>query len=128
MKQAIIAPLALVLACQCCKPGGQAPARTPPPEQAAEVGKEEAGKGGTVTITGEAADAKLSAVVLKDGVPYYLIEIDGWPEDVVGRTVEATGVLEETETFEAKVDETGAVSQGAGEPILVLRNASYEVK
>lgn len=108
-------PLVLpVLACQACGHGQPVAPEAPAPDE-------------TVTITGTAANAKLSAVVIKDDVPYYLIDLDAWPEHVTGKQVAVTGILEETDEYEAQVDESGAISQGTEGPILLLRSASYEV-
>ena len=51
--------------------------------------------GQKVHLEGQAADAKLGAVVLVDGEPVYLKGMLAWPADVTGKTVRVNGILEE---------------------------------
>ena len=109
----IAVALGVVFTCGC-RGGGRT---VPPPEPEERVAAQEApGKesaAGTekemVTLTGEAGNAKLGAVVVVDGAPTYLAGLDAWPEDVVGKTVEVEGWLTTSDAHEAVQDETRTV-------------------
>ncbi len=79
------------------------------------------------TVVGEAADAKLSAVVLIEESPVYCLGQDRWPEGVVGEQVEVTGVVRRTDRFQAKVAGDGAISQGTKGGDLVIEPCAYHL-
>jgi hypothetical protein len=79
------------------------------------------------TFEGEAANAKLSAMVHNDKSMVYCIEMQEWPDDVVGQKVKVTGILETTDQFKAKVDKDGAISQGSAGGDRVLRDVQWEL-
>lgn len=93
------------------------------PEDPAEPKKEKA----KYTFEGEAANAKLSAMVHNDKSMVYCIEMQEWPDEVVGKKVKVTGILETTDQFKAKVDKDGAISQGSAGGDRVLRNVEWEL-
>lgn len=84
--------------------------------------------GKRVRVVGIAENAKLSAVVLLDALPVYCLELSAWPETTRGRRVQASGLLERTDSFTAKVSEAGAVSQGTEGPVFVLRQVTFTVQ
>lgn len=92
------------------------------------VDQADAALGQRVRLVGTAKDAKLSAVIQNDVLLVYCMERaeDGllvesrWPEGTVGQQVAATGTLEQSEQFVARVEPDGAVSQGTEGPILAL--------
>lgn len=77
--------------------------------------------GKKVQITGEAENAKLSAMVMGEAAMVYCLDISGWEDDVRGTQVTVKGTLERTDQFAARTDEHGAISQGTGGGDLVLR-------
>ena len=77
--------------------------------------------GKKVLITGEAENAKLSAIVMGEAATVYCLDISGWEADVRGTQVTVKGTLERTDQFAARTDEHGAISQGTGGGDLVLR-------
>lgn len=79
------------------------------------------------TFVGEAVNAKLGAAVNSPEAVVFCVEMDAWPDDVVGKKVSATGVLEQTDRFKAEVAPDGAISQGTAGGDLVLRSVTYEV-
>lgn len=81
----------------------------------------------TVTIIGEAQNAKLGAVVLKDGSPTYVSGLDRWPDDVIGKTVKVKGTIRTTDAFKAEQDENGAWSQGTGGAITIIHEPRWEI-
>ncbi len=72
----------------------------------------DASPGQLVRFVGVAHDAKLSAIVVSDSFSVYCIELDEWPGQVNGRTVEVTGRLEVTDQYAATVNAKGEISQG----------------
>lgn len=91
---------------------------------------EEAGREadvGRTVFEGVAANAKLGAMVHNDTGMVYCIEMQEWPEGVVGKRVKVTGVMEKTDRFKATVADDGAVSQGTSGSDTVLRNVQWEL-
>lgn len=84
--------------------------------------------GKQVTIRGTAREAKGGSVVLVDGNPVYLPEIEGWPDGVDGKVVVVKGELQ-VEKFipSPTVDADGAISQGAHGKQTVLRKAEWKL-
>lgn len=80
------------------------------------------------TIEGKARDAKAGAVVVLDsGEPVYIEGLDGWPSDIEGKRVRATGVLKRKKLIpDPVVDSDGAISQGAEGDQTVLEGASWK--
>ena len=76
--------------------------------------------GQTVRITGTAQNAKLSAVVQTGDLVVYCLDRPSW-KDRAGKPVSVEGKLEQTREFEAQVDDGGAISQGTGGPVFVIR-------
>lgn len=83
--------------------------------------------GERVRIVGQAVDAKLAGALLVDGEPIYCLELDRWPDGVVGETVEVTGVLRRTDQFKATVAKDGAISQGTAGGDYVIDRCAYHI-
>ncbi len=80
-----------------------------------------------VTVVGRAANAKGGAVVVVDGAPYYLPQLDEWPDDLLGKTVEVTGIKSREQFIpEVVVDKDGAISQGAVGQQTTIREATWK--
>lgn len=79
------------------------------------------------TFVGEAVNAKLGAAVNAPEAVVFCVEMDGWPDEVVGKKVSATGFIERTDQFKAEVAPDGAISQGTAGGDLVMRSVTYEV-
>ena len=82
--------------------------------------------GQKVRIIGVAQNAKLSAVVTTDRLTVYCIERAAWGKEFLGRKVEVSGLLEETDQFNARRGEDGVISQGTKRSVLVLRSMTYK--
>ena len=81
-------------------------------------------------ITGRAENAKGGAVVATNkGDVVYIMDVDSWEEDVVGKEIVVKGRLS-SEKFipDPVVDEDGAISQGAVGMQTVLHNAEWKLK
>lgn len=73
-------------------------------------------------VVGEAANAKLSAVVLVDEQPIYLFDRKSWSDSELGDTVKLDCVLKKTEDYEMRsVD--GAMLQGTERAIVYCERA-----
>jgi hypothetical protein len=83
-----------------------------------------------VELAGTARDAKGGAVLLtKAGEPIYIEDLASWPEKLHGKRISAKGTLQYRQYLpEARVDATGAISQGAKGKQYVLQNACWEAK
>ena len=80
-----------------------------------------------VRVTGTAQNAKGGAVLLVEGAPYYIPQLDEWPDEFLGQKVEVTAI-KKVEQFlpEATVDKDGAISQGAVGQQTTLRQATWK--
>lgn len=80
-----------------------------------------------VTMTGTAQNAKGGAVLLVEGAPYYIPQLDEWPDELLGQEVEVTAI-KKVEQFlpEVTVDKDGAISQGALGQQTTLRQATWK--
>ena len=87
----------------------------------------DASLGKRVTFVGEAANAKLSAMVHTKAMMLYCIEMPDWPDEVHGKQVRVTGVLARTDQFKAKVAKDGAISQGTAGGDELLRDVTWEL-
>lgn len=78
---------------------------------------------------GGAANAKGGAVVLTDVYgPVYVEGLKAWPVDVVGKTVEVSGLLRREKLIPDPVtNEYGAVSAGAYGDQTVIADADWKV-
>ncbi len=81
--------------------------------------------GQRVRFIGVAYDAKLSAIVVSDHFSLYCIELDEWPMEVSGKTVEVIGRLERTDQYAATVNEEGEISQGTSGGDWVLHGVEW---
>lgn len=80
------------------------------------------------TVVGTAENAKGGAVLLVDDVPLYVVGLDAWPDELLHRRVQVTGVRARKQYLpEATVDASGAVSQGAVGQQDVLEGASWQL-
>ncbi|MFX0101718.1 MAG: hypothetical protein ACFFCS_19290 [Candidatus Hodarchaeota archaeon] len=82
--------------------------------------------GQRASLIGVARNAKGGAVLVteNDG-PIYIIGLESWPDDTLGKTVRMEGILKEEKLIpDPVVDDDGAISQGAVGMQLVL----YESK
>lgn len=84
--------------------------------------------GQKVRVVGEAQNAKLAAHVQGQGISVYCAGLSGWPDEVVGKQVVVTGVLRRNADVVAKVDESGAVSQGTMSPVLMLEAPDWALE
>jgi hypothetical protein len=87
----------------------------------------EAALGRTITIVGEAAEAKLGAVVVIDGSAIYCLGQERWPDGVVGEQVEVTGTVSRTDRFRAEVLEEDAITQGTAGGDLVIEPCRFHL-
>lgn len=85
----------------------------------------DADPGQVVRFVGVAYDAKLSAIVVSDHFSLYCIELDEWPAEVNGQTVEVTGRLERTDQYAATVNALGEISQGTSGGDWVLHGVEW---
>ncbi|MBD3187951.1 hypothetical protein GF325_14030 [Candidatus Bathyarchaeota archaeon] len=85
--------------------------------------------GQQVRLEGVARDAKGGAVlILDDGTPVYMENLDYWDENTQGQIVIASGTLVRVKYIpDPVVDENGAISQGAEGLQLVLRQPEIEI-
>jgi hypothetical protein len=126
---ALIAALALCPGCAQRNTTVHEDEPTAPPaatEAATETSDREAPPEKT-TFVGEAVNAKLGAAVNAPEAVVFCVEMDAWPDDVVGKRVAATGFVERTDQFKAEVAKDGAISQGTAGGDTVLRSVTYEV-
>ncbi len=114
--------MAMVLGVGCFGSGGAG--RPPAEPQLEEKAGVDALLGKRVRVMGEAQNAKLGAVVVDGDLTVYLIDFREWPKAVVGKQVEATGVLARDAKYATQADMSGAVLS-SGEPLIVLHEASY---
>lgn len=85
-------------------------------------------KAEVVTIEGTAQRAKLGPMVQSDkGGVIYCLDIGEWPDAVVGKKVKITGTLSTTDRFKARVDKSGAVSQGTRGGDTTMHNTKWEL-
>ena len=114
------------------KPGAEPPTELPTEPPTTEITPPEVaqadGVGQEVVYVGTAVNAKLAPAVDSDRGLVYCIEMEEWPEEVLGKTVEVRGVLEQTDQFKAEVAPDGAISQGTAGGDLLLHGVTYEVK
>lgn len=69
--------------------------------------------GGSVSVEGEAVDRERSAAVAREDLVVYLLYLEKWPDDVLGKTVTVSGELSQT-----------AEDEGS---LYVLHDVRYEV-
>ncbi|MDP6959739.1 MAG: hypothetical protein QF645_13115 [Planctomycetota bacterium] len=84
--------------------------------------------GQVVRVKGVAVNTKLSAAIQTNSMLFYCIEIPEWPEDVAGRTVDASGRLEKTDQFKARTGAAGERSAGTAGGDFLLRSISWQVE
>ncbi|MBS2032227.1 MAG: hypothetical protein JST54_30285 [Deltaproteobacteria bacterium] len=82
-------------------------------EAAAAIGQD-------VRVSGIAQDSKLSGVVVTGELVVYCLDHPSWSARA-GKRITVEGKLEQTRELEAHVDDAGAISQGTGGPIFVIR-------
>jgi len=94
----------------------------PPPEV---TSSEEASQalGQEVRFRGRAGNGKLAAAVVVEQLLVYCLDRSSWPDELVGQEVVVQGVLEYTEEFVAQVAPDGAISQGTGGGVFILRTS-----
>jgi len=128
-----IALFAVLAMCSGCGPRNEnvrddrPDATTAAAEEATEAPTEAPTPPEKSTFVGEAVNAKLGAAVNSEEAVVFCVEMDAWPDEVVGKRVSATGFLEQTDQFKAEVAPDGAISQGTAGGDLVLRSVTYEV-
>ena len=85
--------------------------------------------GKEITLIGLAVDAKAGAsIMLKDNSTIYVQEWDHWDSKFLGKKVCVTGTLIRKKFIpDVKIDENGAISQGAPGDQLVLENAKWKL-
>ena len=85
--------------------------------------------GKKITLVGLAVDAKAGAsIMLNDNSTIYVQEWDHWDSNFLGKRVRVTGTLISKKFIpDVKIDENGAISQGAPGDQLVLENAKWEL-
>jgi len=66
-------------------------------------------------------------MVMAPGFSVYCMQWDSWPDHVYGQQVEVTGVLNQTDQFQARVSKDGSISQGSAGADLILTEASFVV-
>ncbi len=115
--------LAGLLACSTTPTVTEMPDPTSAPPPATD--STEAAPGEVVTVVGVAHNAKLSAIVVNERRSLYCIELDEWPDEVLGQTVEVTGRLEVTDQYAATVNEKGEISQGTSGGDTLLREVTW---
>jgi hypothetical protein len=64
-------------------------------------------EGSRVVVRGEARDAKMCAVLVRDDFVLDVPDLVSWPDDVGGRVLDITGTLERVEIGEDHVNEDG---------------------
>lgn len=77
-------------------------------------------------IRGVAKNAKAGAVIVTDGDVIYVGGLSEWPEEVLDKTVEATGKLVDEKFIPDPVGETGLPQQGAEGSQSVLKEAEWK--
>jgi hypothetical protein len=77
-------------------------------------------------LVGIARDAKAGAVVVTDGGPVYIDQLDAWPPDLHGRRVRVKGRLADVKRIPDPVNEKGEIVQGAPGTQSVLFGAVWE--
>lgn len=125
-------PLAAVLLLACGGAAAPEEAAAPPTSAPAVVtleGPEQIRQalGKPVRIEGTAANAKLSAVVVRGDLTIYCLDHPAWPDEVVRKRVVVDGTLEYTEQFAAKPSPDGAISAGTTGGVYALRPCRYRL-
>ena len=87
----------------------------------------QAASGSLVRVRGTAYDAKLSAIVVSDGISVYCLDIEEWPSGLTGQSIEVTGRLRNTDQFKARVDADGGISQGTTGGDWVMEGCIFQV-
>lgn len=83
--------------------------------------------GKRVTVYGQAANAKLAAVIQTAGrLVIYCTGLPTWPAGIAGTYVTAHGTLEQNHSYEASHGPDGEVDQGTHGPIWALANCQYD--
>jgi len=113
--------LLLGAACAPAAGGSAAPDTPGEPLVVTDAATARAALGRTVSLSGTAGNAKLSAVIVRGDLLVYLPDRESWPDDLVGTTVTVRGTLEETAALAATRGPDGAVSAGTDGPVFVLR-------
>ena len=83
------------------------------------------------SLTGTAQNAKGGAILLINETPIYIESLDSWPDNYFGKQVEVTGKLTNKKYLpEAKIDKSGAISQGVteGQTDYVFEKATWKLK
>lgn len=82
--------------------------------------------GKEITIIGLAVDAKAGACIQLKNDVVYIKEWDHWEPELLGKKLSVTGTPQKKKFIpDVKIDENGAISQGAEGEQLVLENARW---
>ena len=96
------------------------------PVVVSEKGGLEDALGKTTVFVGKAVNAKIAAAVETEQGVIYCLDLEAWPDAVVGEEVTVKGTLQRTDKFKAEVAEDGAISQGSAGGDLVLHECSHD--
>lgn len=94
------------------------------PRTIADAPAAAAAVGQVVRVEGTARNAKLSAVVMTNGLMVYCLGLPSWPDERANQPVVVRGMLEHTSEFEPEPG--GPVSAGTGGPIYAIRACTVE--
>lgn len=109
------------------KPGPVAQSSAQPKRKPTSEGASKMAQTKQITVIGTAERAKLGALVISQRRSFYCLNIGEWPDHVVGKKVKVTGTIQVTDRFKARVDKSGAISQGTRGGDSVMHDATYEV-
>jgi hypothetical protein len=84
--------------------------------------------GKRVRFEGRAANAKLSAVVIRKGMMIYCLDRSEWPSGLTNASVAVEGTLERTEEFMAQRSPTEPIRAGTAGPVWVMRACRVDAR
>lgn len=84
-------------------------------------------EGTYIKITGLAYNSKLSAMIESSHGVIYCIDVAHWAPNLLGKSLEVTGLLRRTDAFKMRMSPTGEVSQGTTGGDWILKGVRHHL-
>lgn len=82
----------------------------------------------TITVIGEAGNAKLGAHLHSDGGDYYIDQLQAWPDSMLGHKISVTGMVKEIDhAKEDLYNDRGEIAQGMVGKQRILMHATWRL-